>query len=261
MLIGGIYFLVIFLACVIGAIVGLGGGVFIRPIFDTLGFHNALNIQFFASVAILFMAVVSTIKKTRDGTKIKTDVIITIAIGAIVGGAVGNIIVEHAISNLGDILFQKIQAIANILILLASLFLTIKSKSHKNQNPKAISKQFCVIFGVLLGLICTFLSVGGGTISMPIFMMFFVLSVKQATAYSIAIMLFSHLSRLVTMGFSQNYSYFDLTMLLFVIPAAVLGGLVGAKFSKIFSDDIVKKSFITVVSAVILLNIVNLIVL
>ena len=88
-------------------------------------------------------------------------------------------------------------------------------------------------------------------------MIFFGLNIKQAAAYSIVIVFFSHLSRLITLGVTVGYGYFDLPMLAFVIPAAAAGGLIGAKFSKIFSEDTVKRLFMAAITAVILLNIFN----
>jgi len=253
-MIGAIYFIVIFIACIIGAVVGLGGGIFIRPIFDAIGYHSAINIQFFASVAIVTMAIVSTIKKMQDGTKIKAEVAIIVSIGAIVGGVFGNLIVEHLISVFpDDTYFQSIQIIATVVVLFLSLVATFNNHLRININ----SRVFCAVLGVFLGAISTFLGIGGGPINVPIFMIFFDLPVKVATAYSIIVIFFSHFSRLVTMGFTEGYGQFDLLMLIFIIPSAALGGFIGARFSKTFSDELVRKLFVAAISTVILLNIVT----
>ena len=253
-MIGIIYFVVILLSCILGAIVGLGGGVFVRPIFDAVGYHNVMNISFFASSAILTMAAVSTIKKLRDGTEIDYKIALLISSGAVIGGVLGNLVLEHLISVFEfEATVQRVQIIFTVIFLGLSIFLTAKSTLRFELK----SKVLCFALGIFLGAEAAFLGIGGGPINVPILMIFFGFSIKVATAYSIVIIFFSHLSRLVTMGFTVGYGYFDLHILVFVIPAAALGGLIGAQFSKTFSEETVKKLFLVTISAVIVLNIVN----
>jgi len=62
---------------------------------------------------------------------------------------------------------------------------------------------------------------------------------------------------MVNMGINPGFGYFDLTMLWYAIPAAALGGLVGARFSKIFSDATVKRLFMASIAVVIVFNVIN----
>jgi len=255
MFIGFIYAIVIAAACILGAIVGLGGGVFIRPIFDALGFHSVHEIAFFSSTAILTMAVVSTIKKMRDGTKIDMSIALTISLGAVVGGFIGDRLLLQRLLVLFEYesSVQYIQIIATIVVLSLSLLLAAKN----NLRFPVKNKVFSIVMGVALGTIAAFLGIGGGPINVPLLMIFFGLGIKDATAYSIVIIFFSHLSRLTTMGITVGFSHFDLAVLPFVIVAAAIGGLVGARLSKIFSEKTVKRLFQVAISAVIVLNIVN----
>ena len=253
-MIGAIYFVVILLACILGAIVGLGGGVFIRPIFDTIGYHGMTDIQFFSSAAILSMAIVSTYKKMMDGTEIDKSKAMLISAGALIGGIFGDIALQSTLSMVeSESTAQRIQAICTAVVLLISVVLTIKS-SHRYEVK---SKSLSFVFGIFLGGIAVYLGIGGGPLNVPLMMIFFGLSIKSAAAYSIIIVFFSHLSRIVTIGWTVGFFGFDLQMLAFIIPAAVIGGLVGARFSKILSDAAVKKVFIIAIFAVILLNIIN----
>jgi len=254
MFIGIIYAIIIFFACVLGAVVGLGGGVFIRPIFDAIGYHNVLNIGFFFSSAILAMAVVSTIKKMRDGTKIDVKKALLISLGALVGGMLGNLLLEHLLVTFAaEIYVQYVQIVATIVVLLFSLFLTTKT----NLRYELGNKAYVAVLGVALGATASFLGIGGGPINVPLLMIFFGFNIKDATAYSIVIIFFSHLSRIVTLGVTVGYMYFDLSVLPYVVVAAAAGGLVGAGLSKIFSEATVKRLFQGAISAVILLNIAN----
>ena len=254
MVIGIIYFIVIFLACVLGAIVGLGGGVFIRPIFDAIGYHNVLNISFFSSMAILTMATVSTAKKLKDGLSIKVSMAVLISSGAVVGGLLGNLLLEHLVATMDiESSVQLVQIIVTVVVLAISIFATTK----RDLRYEIRFKVALPFIGVGLGAVAAFLGIGGGPINVPILMIFFGLPIKTATAYSIIIIFFSHASRLVAMGFTVGYSYFDLRLLPFIIVAAAIGGFLGANLSKVFSESVVKKLFICALLAVIALNIFN----
>jgi len=263
MIIGAIYFAVIFLACVLGAIVGLGGGVFIRPIFDAIGYHNVMNIAFFSSMAILTMAIVSTAKKMKDGLAVKADIAILISAGAVIGGTLGNAILAKLVQRFElEANVQLVQIIVTIFILSVSIYATTKRDLRYEIKMKSILP----IIGVGLGMVAAFLGIGGGPINVPILMIFFGLPIKTATMYSIIIIFFSHASRLIAMGFTEgrilhfsfsNYTYFDLRLLPFVVIAAALGGFLGANLSKVFSEDVVKRLFIGALLAVIVLNMYN----
>jgi len=254
MLMGVIYFVVILLACILGAIVGLGGGVFIRPIFDAIGYHNVLNIAFFSSSAILTMAVVSTAKKMKDGLAIEKKVAILISSGAVVGGFLGNLLLEHLVRAMNaETNVQLVQIVVTVVVLSLSIFATTK----RDLKYELKSQWILPFIGVGLGAVAAFLGIGGGPINVPIFMILFGMPIKTATAYSIVVIFFSHASRLVTMGFTEGYSSFDLRLLPFVIVAAAIGGLLGANLSKVLSEEKVKKLFIAALLAVIALNLYN----
>ena len=234
---------------------GLGGGIFIRPIFDAIGFHNVLNIGFFSSSAILAMSAVSTIKKVRDGTKIDVKIALLISLGALAGGALGNLLLEHLLGMFtAERPVQYVQIIATIVVLCIALILTSKSETLRYELK---NKVYSAVLGIILGSIASFLGIGGGPINVPLLMIFFGLGIKDATAYSIVIIFFSHLSRIVTLGITVGYQHFDLTVLPFVIISAAAGGLVGAKLSKIFSEKTVRRLFQGAIGIVILLNIAN----
>jgi uncharacterized membrane protein YfcA len=263
-MISAIYFVVVFLACVLGAVVGLGGGVFVRPIFDAIGYHNVLNIQFFSSTAILTMAAVSTTKKLRDGTKIDFKIALLISAGAIIGGILGNLALEFLVRFFEhESTAQRIQITLTVLFLALSIYLTLKVKvfvelfSKSSWGVGQSPTVFLFLLGLILGAEAAFLGIGGGPVNVPAFMILFGFDMKTATAYSIVVIFFSHLSRLVTMGFTVGYSYFDLPVLLYVVPAAALGGFLGAKFSGKFSEETVKKLFVAIIFSVMIFNAVN----
>lgn len=254
------YFFIFLISCFIGAIVGLGGGVIIRPILDGLGYHSVLNIGFLSSSAVLIMAIVSTSKKIKDGTRIQVSTAALISLGALVGGIFGNQLLEYLTSYFfyGDeIVVQKIQTMATIVILALAIYFTTSTRFRYNLKNKLLFP----FLGVLLGSLAVFLGIGGGPINVPVFMVLFSLPAKQATAYSIVVIFFSHLFRIVDMGFIQEggFGRFDTSFLLYIIPAAIIGGACGAIVSKKLKDETVRKAFSVTMTVLIFMNIFNLV--
>jgi len=254
-MIGLIYSIVILLACIIAAIVGLGGAVFFRPIFDAIDYHSFNEIQLFSSVAIVTMTLVSTIKKIKDGLKIDMPLAITVSMGAIVGGLIGDLILEYmqAIMVVSRNV-QLTQTISTIIVLSLAIFLTLK----KDFRYEVKSKVLPPLMGLVLGIVAVFLGIGGGPLNVPLFMIFLGLAPKSATAYSLVVIFFTHASRLVRLGFSSDFfTGYDIGVLPLIIAAAALGGLLGAKVSVSLSENAVKKMFVGALIAVILLNAFN----
>ena len=254
-MIGLLYFGVILITCILAAIVGLGGGVFFRPIFDAIGYHDFNNIQFLSSCAIIVMAVVSTIKKVKDGTKIDMRLAASVSFGSILGGLVGDWVLEYlqvVMSSEQNV--QLIQTISTIIVLSVAIFLTLRKSFRYETTNKFVPP----LIGFALGLTAVYLGIGGGPLNVPLFMIFLGMATKDATAYSIVVIFFTHAARLVRLGITTDFfTGFDLGILPVVAVAAAIGGLLGAKFSKLLSDATVKKMFIGSLIVVIMLNMFN----
>ena len=110
---------------------------------------------------------------------------------------------------------------------------------------------------MLLGFFSSLLGIGGGPINVSLLMLMFAMPIKDATIYSICIIFFSQLSKISTIAFSTGFSQYNLGMLLYIIPAAIIGGTVGAKASKILSEEKVTILFQSVITLVLLINVYN----
>ena len=253
-MIGFIYFLVIVFSNTIGAISGMGGGVIIKPVLDFIGVHSAASISFYSTVAVFTMSIVSVLRHIKNGTKLNWRLIIWIACGAIIGGALGNVTFELLLS-----LFENdsvVTLIQIILIIITLIFALIYSKY--NSISLYLSNYIWYIgCGIVLGFLSSLLGIGGGPINVSLLMLMFAMPIKEATIYSISIIFFSQLSKLITITFSTGYGIYDLSMLIFIIPAAIIGGIVGAKVSKILSAEKVTVVFQSVIILVLLINVYN----
>lgn len=253
-MIGFIYFLVIILANTVGAVSGMGGGVIIKPVLDFIGVHSAVSISFYSTVAVFTMSIVSTLRQLKSGRSFDWKIIAWASVGALLGGILGNQTFETLIRMLkNDELVQLIQ-IGLTIITLVFAFLYTKYDWRNFHFTNVFSYLFC---GLILGFLASLLGIGGGPINVSLLMLMFNLPIKDATIYSICVIFCSQLAKLVTIGTTVGFARYDLSILLFVIPAAILGGWLGAKASGLLSPKKVTFVFQCVIVLVLLINLYN----
>ena len=253
-MIGVLYFIIIVLANTIGAISGMGGGVLIKPIFDLINVHSVAAISFYSSVAVLTMSVVSTSKQIKNGININWVFAIQISVGAVIGGLLGNSVFEKVL-----LLFpggREVQLLQIILTIITLVFSFLYSKDLW-QNFKFESAFLKIASGLLLGFLASLLGIGGGPINVALLMLLFNIPIKNATVYSIITIFFSQLSKVITILLTADMSRYDLSMLYYIIPAAVLGGFLGSFVSGKVSDERVNQVYQFVIVLVLLINIYN----
>lgn len=249
-----IYFIIVMFATTVGSLSGMGGGVIIKPSLDALSFSSLENINFYSSLAVLSMSIVSILKKYRQGETISFNKLLAIGIGSIIGGKIGNTIFKMAISNFPDDNYVKlIQIIIVVVILSMSVYYT----SFCNFTFNFKNSILYFLISMLLGIVSTFLGIGGGPINVSAFILLFGIGMKDATLYSIGTIFFSQLSKNINDFVFVGLSHFELMPLLFILPAAILGGNLGTKINIKSSNEFVKKAYNIITISVILLNIIN----
>lgn len=250
-----VYSLVILAATTLGAFVGLGGGVIIKPVLDFIGAEPRMQVDFLSAVAVFTMSVVSTVKQIRNKVSFDKHIILFVASGSIAGGFLGSYCMDTLSSFFQQGIIRCIQAFAlAILISLVSIYVA------KDRKSFCVKNKFAIIFvGLSLGFIASFLGIGGGPINVAVLTLFFSMNVKESAVYSVAIIFFSQLSKLVTIFASsgiQPYAH-QWKTLIFILPAAIIGGIVGAKFNRKFDDQTIRKIFVAVMILLIILNVYN----
>jgi len=253
--IGILYFFVTLIVISVGAIAGISGGVILRPVFDLIGYHDAISIAFYMGVAVLVMSLSSTMKQISMGTKIDFQKVLTLASGSVVGGLVGQLILNHLLAGLNDNFVQILQGIVSILLLIFVIICT---------RPDVRTHNFRSLFwyslvGLGLGTIATILAIGGGPINVAAFMILFSITIKEATVYSITTIFFTQIARLTLMGFDPGFGLFDMSILFFIVPAAIMGGVIGGRLNVKLRSTTILKIFKAVVMGTILLNIFNVV--
>nr|WP_307992943.1 sulfite exporter TauE/SafE family protein [uncultured Niameybacter sp.] len=252
-----IFFSVSLVASIIGAICGIGGGVIIKPALDATGVMSVSSISFLSGCTVFAMAIISVSKQIRnneDAIDIKTGT--PLAIGAAIGGIAGKEMFKmlyYIFNNENTV--GMIQSILLATITLATLIYTINQRKIKTYDVKNIIA--CLVIGLFLGVMSSFLGIGGGPINLVVLSFFFSMSTKKAAANSLYIILFSQITSLLSYVVQDNIPSFKWSVLVLMVLGGVLGGSLGSKINKRISSNFVEKLFIILMIFIILINIYN----
>lgn len=251
-----IYSIIIFIACTVGAIVGIGGGVIIKPMLDLIGQHSVEVVGFISTCAVFAMSISSSVKHITAKTEFNKKIVLLVSFGSIFGGIIGNEIFDYAFETFNTDIIKGIQAvIIALFIIFVIIYVNTKNvKSLKIKNPILI-----VLTGLLLGLMSAFLGIGGGPINTAFLVLLFSFTVKESAVYSVAIIFFSQLSQLITIFINNQFEpYKEYTpIILSAMAVSVIGGIIGSKLNRKLSDKTVTTIFSVILSIVAVINIYN----
>ena len=155
-----ICYLITFLACIIGTICGMGGGIIIKPVLDATGLMSVSTITFLSGCTVIAMAAWSIGKNLLKGES-ELDVRTTgvLAVSAAAGGLLGKQL--YALTA-GLFANRNTAGGVQAALLLAATFATLIYTLRKDRlSSRHISSPWAnLIIGLLLGLLGAFLGIG-----------------------------------------------------------------------------------------------------
>jgi len=235
-----ILFVVCILASSVGAVVGAGGGVIIKPVLDMIGLLPVSTVSFCSGCTVLGMSVCSLIRNRNDGVKLQLKMSTALAIGAVGGGLIGKWMFEMVRNGFGnERMLGAIQAIFLTLITIG-VFVYI---CNKDKLPSKHVDNFgvAILIGIFLGIISSFLGIGGGTSNVAVLFFFFSMQAKEAAKNSLYIIIFSQISSIVSAIATGSVPDFTWMNLLFMVLGGISGALIGAAISKRIDNKGVEK--------------------
>jgi uncharacterized membrane protein YfcA len=238
-----LFFVVAFLSSIVGAICGIGGGVVIKPVLDMLQMGAPATINFLSGCTVLSMSLYSVSKALRSGdSKVEMSTGTPLALGAALGGVVGKEMFSAVKAFFdGSPMVGGVQAIALGIITLGTLLYTLNKSRIKTRTTS--NKLVCLVIGLLLGIMSSFLGIGGGPINLVVLGYFFSMDTKTAAANSLYIILFSQLASLIATLIS-GVPEFRILALILMVAGGIGGGIVGRKLNKKMDNRAVDKLFI-----------------
>lgn len=252
-----IYFVVSFSASVIGAICGIGGGVIIKPVLDLCGLASVSTISFLSGCTVLSMSLYSVCRNLTSG---KSMVDMKTGTPLALGGAIGGIIGKQLFSSVKAVFANPntvgaVQAACLTLLTVGTLIYTIHKSRIKTKRIESI--PVCLVIGLALGILSSFLGIGGGPFNLVVLFYFFSMDTKTAAQNSLYIILFSQITSLLTTLTTNSVPAFEPIALIFMVSGGIFGGMVGRMLNRKFDNTAVDKLFMGLMTVIICISIYN----
>lgn len=252
-----IFLAVSFLASVVGSVCGIGGGVIIKPVLDATGLLPVSSISFLSGCTVLTMALITVSKQLRYGEK-NIDVTIgtPLALGAAVGGILGKSLFRYAYLICSD--ENQVGAVqAGVLAIVTTGTLVFTLLQPRIRTKQIRNLLCCILIGLLLGILSSFLGIGGGPINLVVLVYFFSMETKKAAANSLYIILFSQAASLISTLLTRSVPEFTVFSLLVMIAGGFAGGQLGSRMNRTISAEKVRRLFCFVMVLIIGINLYN----
>lgn len=254
-----ICFLTTFFACSIGTICGMGGGIIIKPVLDAAGIMSVSTITFMSGCTVIAMtcwSVGKTMLKKESVIDLKNTTFL--AVGAAIGGLLGKKLFTAASG-----LFENantaggVQACLLFIATLATLIYTINK--NKITSKKITSPTAAIIIGLLLGILGSFLGIGGGPFNVAVLYYFFSMNTKKATQNSLYIVLFSQVASTFNTVCFDTIPTFNAAILIGMVVFGIIGSEFGRRINKKIDDRQATYLFEGAMILIMCINIYNII--
>lgn len=265
-----IFFTVSILASIVGAICGVGGGVFMKPALDAVGVLPVNTITFLSTCTVIAMtsynvitSAIASKKGNSSDNLIDWNLTTWLAIGSAIGGIIGKNIYSNIKSSFAN---PEIVGGYQALALLVAVLLTLIYTSNKNKikGMKITNPLVLVVLGFVLGTISSFVGIGGGPMNLAVLYFFLSMPTKMAAQNSLYMILISQASSLVMTFIKGNVPAeilsFDIglwIMLVGMMICGIYGGKIGKTYNKKLSTKTVDKLFIFLCVVIMLLCVFN----
>lgn len=254
----GIIFAICFFASVIGAICGIGGGVIIKPVLDAVGVMDVSAISFLSGCTVLSMTTYSVIRSKISGaSRIRQKTGFPLAAGAAVGGVTGKYLFQviRSMSEDADRV-GAVQAACLLAVTLGTLAYTLKKDHIRTVSVEKASA--CVLIGLVLGILSSFLGIGGGPVNLVVLFYFFSMDSKTAAENSLYIIFFSQAASLLSSVATDSVPAFDAGVLLLMVAGGITGGMAGRGVNRKIDGRTVDRLFVWLMVLMILINLYNI---
>ena len=244
-------------ASAVGAAVGIGGGVIIKPVLDSLKIMDITVVSFLSGITVLSMSTFSVIRgQLSHSTKINMPMAAAVSAGAVIGGILGKIAFSWVISSFGDP--NIVGAVQSVCLFILTVITLIYSLLRKRiPTLRVRSFPIAAAAGLVLGLFSSFLGIGGGPINIMFLCVLFSFGTKSAAAYSLFIIMCSQLSSLIWQIATGTVPEFSVHMLILMAVCGITGGMIGTRMRKRMKPESIDRLFNVILAVIICICIYN----
>ena len=251
-------FLISLGASIIGAIVGAGGGVIIKPVVDAAGLLPVSSVSFLSGCTVLAMSCCSMIRCRKNKVVLRLKTTVPLALGAAGGGIVGKLLFELFRGNFGNERILGMVQAACLTLITAIVLIYVATKDRL--PSKQVDSRFAAFFiGTVLGCISSFLGIGGGTSNVAVLFFFFSMDAKQAAKNSLFIIMFSQFASILFAILTNTIPTFQPINLVCMALGGIGGAIIGAKLSERLTARYVETALKLLLAVIVLINLSNFI--
>ncbi|WP_409967977.1 sulfite exporter TauE/SafE family protein [Bengtsoniella intestinalis] len=228
---------------IIGALCGIGGGVVIKPVLDSLGLMSVSTASFLSGLTVLSMSCYTiTLLFMKHEAAIKRSIALPLCAGAVVGGIAGKIMFNMVSAAMGGgNTIGAIQAACLFVLVGGTLCYTFNKHRIHQLDVDNVAVELTV--GLVLGLLSAFLGIGGGPFNLIALSFLFSMPTKVAAQNSLLIILCSQIASVVQTIATSSVPEFSWVNLILMASMGVLGAVIGRSINKKISDETVDKLF------------------
>ena len=201
------------------------------------------------------MTASSLLRGLKDNCRIRYSTTTPLAVGAAMGGFLGNLLFSLVRSAGDESILKLVQAIG-LTFITALVFLYICLKDRL-RSYHVESMPVCLLSGILLGVISSFFGIGGGTSNVALLFLLFSMEAKEAARNSIYIILLSQIVNLSSFLLRGDVPVFEWPSLILMAAGGVGGALLGAAISRRMNSKGVTLALKALCAAMVLVNLIN----
>jgi uncharacterized membrane protein YfcA len=250
-------FFIAFGASLIGSLCGIGGGIIIKPLLSALGTIPVDACMFLSGCTVLSMSAFSVFQNIRRGIYPKKETCLFIATGAAAGGLLGKYLFQLILSRISNP--SRLGFVQELILFLINLVILVSFFAGTNEmrNTKQSSIRFLGA-GFALGILSSFLGIGGGPLNILVLCYFLSMGTREAVNNSLFIIFFSQFTGLLLTAVSGSIPLFETESLLFMVIGGISGAYMGRLVSLKVSEQKNRSIFTGVVIVVSCINLYNM---
>ena len=251
-----LFFIISFGASIIGAICGIGGGVIIKPVLDASGTLLPGTINFLSGCTVLAMTCYSVLRNRLSGaTSIDARRRCRSRSAPRWAGspASSSSTWWRAFSRPG----ARRRGPGGGARHHHARHPRLQLNKARIRTLQITGAPACVVIGFALGVMSSFLGIGGGPINLVVLYFFFSMGTKMAAQNSLFIILCSQATSTVTSLPTVDFSVIDVTLIIGMIVCGIMGGVFGRLINKRIDEKHVDKLFSGLMVVIILVCVYN----
>ena len=220
-----IYLLLGGICACFGTANALGASTLLRPLLDAVAPLDPSAIAMLSTAAALCAALVSAFFALSRPLAIHQDELLFLAIGALLGGALGDLIAARFIAMLSPG-SAKLLGNALLFTVLALPKVYFGALAH-SIRPLSITRMASLPTSVLLGLVASFLSFGAVPLTLMAYDYLFNAQQEESSTAALAVSLCAMAGKLIVMLIRLRLNLPSADILLWLLPGVLLGTAAG----------------------------------